>query len=314
MIHPCFFAAFSPFWRDLRILRILPRPAADVALPLHWMTRCAKFSAPEAPRFGRTAAGEQASMSVNLKDYLQAEFDRRRKKNARYSIRGFARDLKLDPTALSRILAGTRAIGAKTAKQVLSRLNLDPGTRETLLRSLIAPDDNRVPLDKDYVELAAEQVERMDDWLYSAIIELCRSKGLRLDAPSIARYFGVPIAEAEAHVGELVSLGLIRRTETGFRKTHQRSTTPLRKGSRALQRIHEGYIEKGRAALFTCDEEDRDISGITVLASREKLPEAARRIKEFRRSLAHFLSTDQGDELYRINVQLFPLGARSRRG
>jgi len=49
------------------------------------------------------------------------------------------------------------------------------------------------------------------------------------------------------------------------------------------------------------------MSGITVLISEDKIPEASRRIKEFRRSLAHFLAIDQGEALYRLNIEFFPL-------
>ncbi len=57
-------------------------------------------------------------------------------------------------------------------------------------------------------------------------------------------------------------------------------------------------------------DEEQDISGITLLISSDKISEAKRRIKEFRRSLAQYLEAPAGSpkpELYRIGVQLFPL-------
>src|SRR4051812_48119050 len=101
-------------------------------------------------------------MSTNLAAYLQAEFARRKKKNTRYSVRGFARDLSMDATALSRILAGSRPIGAKTAANILSRLKIEPSLKDVLLRSLVAPAEYGVPTDQDFVELTSKQVEQMD--------------------------------------------------------------------------------------------------------------------------------------------------------
>ena len=244
-------------------------------------------------------------MASSLQQYLVVEFGRRKKRNARYSVRSFARDLEMDATALSRILAGTRAIGPKIAGRILKLLKMDAGTRETLLRSLIAPEDHGVPMDSEYFEITAEHLEQMDDWIYSAIVELAHSRGLAM--PAIARYFGIPPVEAEHRIDRLVELELLKRTEKGFRKVHHRSTTPFRKNSPALRKILLGYMERAQEALIQHAEEDHDISGMTVLISKAKLPEASRRIKEFRRSLAHFLAAETGEELYRLNIQLFPL-------
>ncbi|MGK5085412.1 TIGR02147 family protein [Bdellovibrionota bacterium FG-1] len=245
-------------------------------------------------------------MKSNLRRYLKQEFNRRKKKNSRYSIRSFARDLKIDPTALSRILAGARAIGSKTAQRILLHLKLDPATRETLLHSLVAPEDHAVPVDADYVELTADQMDRMDEWIYSAILELARSKSVRKDLTGMADYFGIPIAQAEKYVNVLLDIGLLRRTENGFRKLHDKATAP-KINSAALKRIFSGYIDRAKAALENHPDDSHDISGITLLISRDKLAEAPKRIKEFRRSLAHFIESDEGEDLYRINVQLFAL-------
>lgn len=246
-------------------------------------------------------------MDTGLRKYLETELERRKKKNPRYSVRGFARDLKIDATALSRILNGSRKIGPKTAKNLLARLDVDASTREVLLRSLIAPDEMGVPSDSDYTEVTAEQLERMDDWIYSAILGLARSGNLRLDSQKLAKFFGTKIVEMERQLKTLVELGLLKRTEKGFRTVNARASAAYLKDSAALRKIHAGYISKAIDTLGASPEVERDVSGITVLISKSKLPEASRRIKQFRRSLATFLESPEGEELYRINIQLFPL-------
>lgn len=246
-------------------------------------------------------------MESDLRKYLQAEFERRKRKNSRYSIRGFARDLQIDATALSRILHGSRPIGPKVAKQILSRIELDPTAREVLLRSLIGSSEHGIPSDSDYVSITAEQLEQMDEWIYSAVLGLARSKNLRLDSRKFASFFGIKISEVEPRIKRLLELGMLKQTERGFRTVNLRATALFSKNSAAVKKIHAGYISKALEGLSEVAEAERDISGITVLISRAKLPEAVRRIKEFRRSLATFLESDEGEDLYRINVQLFPL-------
>ena len=246
-------------------------------------------------------------MSVNLQRYLEAELKRRKKKNPSYSIRSFARDLELDATALSRILSGKRAIGTKTAKRILSKLRLEPTAKDALLRSLLSPEEYGVPEDCDYMELTPEQVGQMDEWIYSALIALARSKSARLDVAAFATFFGMPITKVESYVKKLLAFGFIKKTETGMKATQGRSTAPYEMNSRALNQIKIGFIQCAIEAMGVHAENDLDISGITLLISKEKLQEASLRIKAFRRSLAKFLESDQGDDLFRLNIQLFPL-------
>jgi transcriptional regulator with XRE-family HTH domain len=251
-------------------------------------------------------------LESSLRKYLQQEFIRRKKRNPRYSIRGFARDLEIDATALSRILAGKRVAGLKTARKLLNQLKIAPSTRETLLRSLVSPSDHSILMDDDYFTISESQIEQMNEWLYSAILELASSKDARLTSRSVATTFGLSITHIEKILGTLSDLGFLRRTEQGFRAVHRRSTTPSLKGSAARNQILSGYIDKAKDALLQHLPDSYDISGTTILVSREKLPEARRRIKEFRRSLAHFLAAEVGDDLYRINVQLFSLKVRQK--
>lgn len=55
---------------------------------------------------------------------LQAEFDRRRAANRRYSLRGFARSLGLDHASLSQILRGRRRLTARSVQALGRKLHL----------------------------------------------------------------------------------------------------------------------------------------------------------------------------------------------
>lgn len=246
-------------------------------------------------------------MKSNLQQYLQQELKARQAKNSRYSLRRFARDLGIDPTALSRILTGQRAASLLTARRILSRLRLSASTREALLRSLIAPETEGIPLDSDYTEITPEQAERLNDWAYSAILELLRSPRARMNAASIAAYLGKSVSDVESMLKTLIELGLLRQSEKGLHTVHERTTTPFRAGSPALARAMGGYIDRAKEALEHHPANSHDISGATLMVARERLPEANRRIREFRRSLARYLGAEGGQELYRINIQLFSL-------
>jgi len=61
-----------------------------------------------------------------LRRFLQAEFLHRCRKNAKYSLRAFARFLEVDPSLLSKIFRQERAISEKLFKQFAEKLKLSP--------------------------------------------------------------------------------------------------------------------------------------------------------------------------------------------
>ena len=63
---------------------------------------------------------------VTFRELLQAEFDRRRTSNRRYSLRAFARSLAIDHSALSQILRGNRRLTSRTVRALGSALRLGP--------------------------------------------------------------------------------------------------------------------------------------------------------------------------------------------
>jgi hypothetical protein len=69
-------------------------------------------------------------------------------------------------------------------------------------------------------------------------------------------------------------------------------------------------LERAAEAMEYSTETERSNSGTTILIDPKRLTEAVERIKYFRRSLAEFLEvkpTDKVDQLYRIQIALFPL-------
>jgi hypothetical protein len=72
---------------------------------------------------------------VELRSLLRAEYRRRRDRNARYSMRAFALDLREDHSTLLRLLRGRRRLTRSTVERLARRLGLGPhGIDRVLLR------------------------------------------------------------------------------------------------------------------------------------------------------------------------------------
>jgi len=81
------------------------------------------LSGPRAGRVDRQRKVPQFA-GVDLQQTLATEFSQRRRRNARYSLRAFARDLGTDHATLSQILRRRRALTSRTIRQLGGRLRL----------------------------------------------------------------------------------------------------------------------------------------------------------------------------------------------
>ena len=239
-------------------------------------------------------------------DVIHAEFARRQAKNARYSMRSFAKQLSVDASALRQILAGKRTLSFNVAAKILTSLRLTEATRNALLLSLVDPSAFAPP--SAFRQFTDDELRQIAGWEAYAI--LC---ALELDRPpsderALAATLGVPLATIRATVAALPSLGLLRRGPQGLCVTGEKLTTaPQAKNPYRVQ-AHREYIERAVAAL-EAERDAADFSGITMAIAKEKVLEAMRRIREFRRSLSSYLCSDVKDAVYRVNIQLFPLEA-----
>jgi uncharacterized protein (TIGR02147 family) len=66
-------------------------------------------------------------------------------------------------------------------------------------------------------------------------------------------------------------------------------------------------IEKAKRAIEMQPVELRDISGITIPVSLDKVEVARKEIQAFRRRMAQLLASSRPTEVYQLNVQFFAL-------
>ncbi len=69
---------------------------------------------------------------------INTEFLRRKKVNHRYSLRGYAHSIGIDPSLLSKILAGKHIPSLKTGDILSHRLKLQGQDRDGFLKSIIS--------------------------------------------------------------------------------------------------------------------------------------------------------------------------------
>ncbi|MFL5814201.1 MAG: DUF4423 domain-containing protein [Bdellovibrionia bacterium] len=258
-------------------------------------------------------------------DFLNAFIQSVQERNPQFSLRSWSKQLGLSHVAmLSMVLNRKRrllpSLSSKISAQFLHQgrftqnearyfdmlvlfsnaSTIDEKNFYQRILSELRPDREFVTLDLDRVRLLA-------DWYHIAILEMTYLKDFKSDPRWICLRLGDSVNERQVKdaIDRLVRLGLLEHTEQGLRKTQRILESPSDIPSDALREFHSQMIQRSIGAMKKQAVHDREISSETMAISKERLPEAKRMIRDFRKKLSQFLESDQNDAVYQLNVQLF---------
>ncbi len=256
----------------------------------------------------------------NYRAILRQELERRSKRNPRYSLRSFARDLKLSPARLSDVLRNRYGLSRSAALEIAERLGFgapesdyfcdlvdSEHARGAKLRE--AAQRRLAEARGRYNQLSEDHYESIADIHHFALLELVSVEGFRSDPAWIARALGITVPAAEAAVARLLRLGLLKRTDS-HTLTPAEAFTATTDGlpSEAVRKSHHQVLEKAAHALDFHSLEERDLSCIIFAADSSRLREAKEAIRAFRRDFdSRFGTGERKNRVMCLAVQLFSL-------
>ncbi|MBI1859782.1 MAG: TIGR02147 family protein [Deltaproteobacteria bacterium] len=257
---------------------------------------------------------------------LKEELARRIGDNPSYSMRAFARALKMPSGALSEVIQGRRRISYKLANRMTDALDLnitdqrrfilstaeasfsgtrkrfDPHFRRVIQNSTAAvSSDTTLSLEHDLFQAIA-------DWYHYAILELTHTQGFRSDSAWIATQLGISRPETQAAIERLIRLKLLSvkngrlvKNQPLLRTSDRSLTTP------ALRRRQRQILERSIRSLENDPIETRNHTAMTMAIDPTLLPKAKERIDQFQNDLCQFLEKGKRKRVYELTVNLFPL-------
>lgn len=237
----------------------------------------------------------------DLLTILKQDYDRKNERNPNYSRRSYARWLGLSHTSLTLFLNGKRGLSLDARKKILSRLTISPEKSAEILIQARAGATAFKQVDFDKLPV-------ISDWFYFAVLSLMETKTFKEDPIWVAKRLNISVENARVSLERLETLGLAVRTKKGRLQASGASlTTPDQVANLVMRRSHYQAFELAKASLDRHAVEKRDFSAMTMAIDPDRIPEAKRKIKNFRRKLCQYLESGQKKEVYRLGIQLFPL-------
>lgn len=260
----------------------------------------------------------------DCRSYLREVLERQKAMGQRARLRTLAEQAGLkSPSLLSMVMKGKRNLSPRVAEKLATALSLRGNRRQYFLalarhQSAGSHDERQQAKEKVIAirsrarraSLELRQYRFLGTWFYPAIYVMAGTKGMRWNAEWIAKRLRNDVTPEQVRhaIDDMKRLGLLREENGQLVRVAQRIATTEDVRNIAVYRYHKQMGALADAAL-ALPLEEREMNGLTVAIPRKILPQIKERIRELRRQLHEEIGRFEsvGEEVYQINLQLFPL-------
>lgn len=253
-------------------------------------------------------------------DIIKDELSVRQKKNARYSLRSFARDLAISPARLSEILNKKQGLSKAYAEGIAQKLGFTSEQSDyfcTLVESshsrsktqrLAARQRIRVLLKTPFQEITQDKFAVVSSWEHLAILEALNLKDAQPEVAWLAQKLGLPLQSVQQSVDRLLRVGLLVCVAGRVKPSQQHTFSGGSVPSFYVRSFHAGILQMATAALEKQSVSTRTNNSVIFAFDRSRLEEASRRLDDFWRGFAaEFGSPANATEVFCLGLQFFKL-------
>ncbi len=227
------------------------------------------------------------------------------------------------PTALKHVIDGKRNLSLESANRFATALKIEGIRRHYFLTLVLFNQTTSLEEREKYLNellelrrtdnpsrLNEEQYDVFSKWYHLAIKELIELPDYKNSSKWIGRVLSPQISANEAadSINLLKRVGLIEKQDGAFRPVNKVLVTDERVRSVKVIEYHRQMIQLGADSITRFRPEEREVSGTTIRVNKEEFRSVVAMVRELRRKLLALAakSTD-GDQIYQLNFQLFPL-------
>jgi len=261
-------------------------------------------------------------------DYLNYEFRERQKRNSRFSLRAWARQVGYaNPSLLSDVLKKERRLKIELAEKLATNLKLKGKARRyfeiSVLYRTSQSDTERAVYGKmlkglkpahlaETNEFSLDIFSLAADWYHWAILVATELKDFQSDQAYLQQRLGLDRKTVRAALERLLRLGLLTRDEKGNYASASQQPAFMRNSlpAESVRVYHETLIEKARSAVREQSPNERYLRGTTLSLKKADYEKACEIVRNAHRELLALGAKGDGDELYQLNCQLFRLSRK----
>ncbi len=156
------------------------------------------------------------------------------------------------------------------------------------------------------VRLEEDKFRSIADWYPMAILALTRLKDAKADPRWIARKLQITVEQASSALSRLERLGLVE-TSPKFRQVSPPFEVSSEVPSGAIRQYHTQGLQKAMEKLETTPVEKREFQSVILKLQKADLKILKKMIDRFVDQASNAVGESNGQDLYGLNIQLFPI-------
>lgn len=242
-------------------------------------------------------------MNSTLEGLLKKKLKEIQTKNSRFSLRSLAVKIGISPGALADLINGKRLLSDFYAEKIATNLSLNKEERKALL-SCVATQSRKFAKQKVLTE---NEFSMITDWENYAILNLMKTKDFQSDPAWISKRLAISEARVKKSLGLMMRLGIVFFRNGEWQRNHNSITTTKEIPSRALVEAHKKDLLKAIEVLEKTPVTNRSFTSVTMPINTAKIEDARKLIRKFRRNLCLLMESGPKDEVYNLNIQLYPV-------
>jgi uncharacterized protein (TIGR02147 family) len=247
-----------------------------------------------------------------LRERLRAAMRR----NPRFSLRSFAKQLGIDHSTLSQVLRSKRRLSPRTLKAVGKCMGLSKETIQAYEQSFKKkPNSQSASQDIRSFHFDLDTFQLLSVWYHSAILELIQVQGFKTDSRWIANALGIAVEDVNVALQRLLRLGLLEMSgrdrwidKSGDAEFHS-SALAEAASNQMNQEIHELAVH----AIKRVPSPHRVHRQMVLAMDSTRLPRLKLLTDEFIKELRALVSEgDTKNDVYQVEISLFPITTLKR--
>ncbi len=277
----------------------------------NWRTKCS-------PMFGGLVYIDY--YPKDSRHYLKFEFEARKKRRPHYSLRAFARDLDLSPSALSEYLNGKLTFSEERVLQVCKKIQLKTIQKEHWL-DLIKMESSSSKADREVAAakvrarssqekgtIALDLFQVVSDWYHFALLELIDVNPEYQDHKAASKALGINVKTVKESWERLIQVGLAEKQDGIYKASTLATFAGEDVPSAALRNFHAGLISKALIAQEEQPIDKKEFVSIVFSFRKEDLKSIKDEVYKFQVDLTNkYAQKKNKDSVYCLSTQLFNL-------
>lgn len=239
--------------------------------------------------------------NLSFANYLEREYELRRKINSAYSWRAFARYIEVDQSTLSKYLKGKRQLSWKTIETCMERLSTPHCLKDHFKKQ-------RALFRGGYEDYKNSEAKGLEDWLCFAILEFFKIDALA-NAEKIAIRFSVSPKRAAKCLACLEELGFLQQENNSYKLLRPNNKwVHIERTTEDKRRLQQNYLELSSRALKRLPAQERYHGALTVAIDKDRLREAQEKLAAFQEEFGRYIQKEESlSEVYQLTLSFFPL-------